>query len=85
MDKQKKKFAEMIKNRLVAELSDETLNMIWGWQNKVENERCACCEKAGRIDLLKELIDECSRDAEAHQLVNEIMIKLNVDSGRDNH
>jgi hypothetical protein len=75
MDKREKQFAEAIKNRMASELSDETLNMIWGWKNKVQSERCHKCEKEGRIDLLREMIDELSRDAVAKDLLNELIQK----------
>jgi hypothetical protein len=75
MDKRKKLFAEAIKNRMASELSDETLNMIWGWKNKVQYELCDKCEEQGRIDLLREMVDELSRDAVAKDLVNKIMNK----------
>ena len=79
MNKKERKFAEAIKNRMVSELSDETLNMIWGWKNKVQNERCGTCEREGRIDLLREMIDELSRDAVAKDLVNRMMNKASGD------
>ena len=75
MDKREKQFAEAIKNRMASELSDETLNMIWGWKNKVQYERCDKCEKEGRIDLLREMIDELSRDAVAKDLLNKLIDK----------
>ncbi|THB77259.1 MAG: hypothetical protein D6B25_07300 [Desulfobulbaceae bacterium] len=79
MDEREKQFAETIKNRLIAELSDETLNMIWGWKNRVQAEICPACKEAGRIDLLREMIDELTRDAEANELVNNIMAKTKSD------
>ena len=79
MNKKERKFAEAIKNRMVSELSDETLNMIWGWKNKVQNERCDKCEKEGRIDLLKEMIDELTRDAVAKELVDRMINKASDD------
>ena len=75
MDEKERQFAETIKNRMASELSDETLNMIWGWKNKVQNERCEICEKEGRIDLLREMIDELTRDAVAKELVNKMINK----------
>ena len=85
MDKKEKLFAEAIKNRMASELSDETLNMIWGWKHKVQYERCNKCEKEGRIDLLRELIDELSRDAVAKDLVNKLISKTigDEDLGND--
>ena len=79
MNKKERKFAEAIKNRMVSELSDETLNMIWGWKNKVQNERCDKCEKEGRIDLLREMIDELTRDAVAKELVDRMINKASDD------
>ena len=79
MNEKERKFAEAIKNRMAAELSDETLNMVWGWKNKVQNERCDKCEKEGRIDLLREMIDELSRDAVAKDLVNQMIDKASGD------
>ncbi|MBT8330083.1 MAG: hypothetical protein KJN87_10285 [Desulfofustis sp.] len=83
MDEKEKLFAEAIKNRMAAELSDETLNMIWGWKNKVQYEQCDKCEKEGRIDLLREMIDELSRDAVAKDLVDKMINKAvgNEDEG----
>ena len=75
MDAKAKQFAETIKNRMAAELSDETLNMIWGWKNKVQADRCDRCEKEGRVDLLREMIDELTRDAVAKDLVNKMINK----------
>ena len=79
MDEKEKRFAEAIKNRMASELSDETLNMIWGWKNKVQYQSCDTCEKEGRIDLLKEMIDELSRDAVAKDLVNKMINKATGD------
>ena len=79
MDEREKLFAEAIKNRMASELSDETLNMIWGWKNKVQNERCDTCERQGRIDLLREMIDELSRDAAAKDLVDKMIYKASGD------
>ena len=79
MNEKERQFAETIKNRMASELSDETLNMIWGWKNKVQNERCDTCEKEGRIDLLREMIDELTRDAVAKDLVNKMIDKASDD------
>ena len=79
MDKREKLFAEAIKNRMASELSDETLNMIWGWKNKVQYEVCDTCEKEGRIDILREMIDELSRDAVARDLINKVIDKATGD------
>ena len=79
MDERERKFAEAIKNRMASELSDETLNMIWGWNNEVQNERCDTCERQGRIDLLREMIDELSRDAAAKDLVDKMRNKASGD------
>jgi hypothetical protein len=79
MDKKEKLFAEAIKNRMASELSDETLNMIWGWKNKVQNEVCDTCEKEGRVDILREMIDELSRDAVAKDLINKVINKAKGD------
>ena len=75
MDKKERVFAEAIKNRMASELSEETLHMIWGWKNKVQYELCDTCEKEGRIDLLREMIDEISRDAVAKDLINKAIKK----------
>ena len=79
MDEKERQFAETIKNRMASELSDETLNMIWGWKNKVQHELCDTCEKEGRIDLLREMIDELSRDAVAKDLVDRMKRKAGGD------
>ena len=84
MDEKEKRFAEAIKNRMASELSDETLNMIWGWKNKVQNELCDTCAKEGRIDLLREMIDELSRDAVAKDLVNTIINRAIGEEDGDN-
>ncbi len=84
MDERERKFAEAIKNRMASELSDETLNMIWGWNNKVQNERCDTCERQGRIDLLREMIDELSRDAVAKELVDKMMHRASDDDDGGN-
>ncbi|NNK95088.1 MAG: hypothetical protein HKP41_12125 [Desulfobacterales bacterium] len=85
MNEREKLFAETIKNRMASELSDETLNMIWGWKNKVQYELCDKCKKEGRIDLLREMIDELSRDAVAKDLVNKIINKAIGDENGGNN
>ena len=84
MNAKEKQFAETIKNRMAAELSDETLNMIWGWKNKVQVDRCDSCDNEGRVDLLREMIDELTRDAIAKDLVNQVKFKAKGDGGGGN-
>lgn len=72
MDEKQRKFAENIKNRMASELSDETLHMIWGWKNKVQPQKC---EDEDYVDLLREMIDEITRDAVARDMVNRVREK----------